>query len=107
MSRARNLGARHRGASVDRGRVPAWSLRESGLVQGEPEADLDQRPAGPLRHRRCWFPGGVSGGGGGPGDGSLNSKCPASTPYYFQTLKFDEVFSCMADAGFETPVELK
>jgi len=32
---------------------------------------------------------------------------PGVNPYYFQTLKVDEVFSCMADAGFETPEKLK
>jgi hypothetical protein len=37
----------------------------------------------------------------------IEFRMPGVNPYYFQTLKVDEVFSCMTDAGFETPVKLK
>jgi hypothetical protein len=37
----------------------------------------------------------------------IEFRIPGVNPYYFQTLKVDEVFLCMAEAGFETPVKLK
>jgi hypothetical protein len=35
----------------------------------------------------------------------IEFRLPGDKPYVFQTLKVDEVLSCMAQAGFTVPVE--
>jgi hypothetical protein len=106
---------------VDRGRVPAWSLRELGFhVSGRRSrvgwiaanpSSAPEVPRATHGHRSTDREAGEwTDGNGNEAAGAwgwfIEFRMPGVNPYYFQTLKVDEVFSRMADAGFETPVKL-